>query len=126
MNRPRIALAGLAAAALLFTACGGGDKASDNAPPSDADLVVKAVTGNKLDAASYTAKAGSVKLAYIGEPTTNHTLIVTTPDGTTVGTKMKIQPGKSAEETFTLEAGTYKLLCDVPGHDNMKADLVVS
>ena len=36
------------------------------------------------------------------------------------------QKGSKGSETLTLTAGTYTLLCKIPGHSNMKATLTVS
>ena len=124
MKRTLSVVVSLTLSTAALAACGGGSS-STPAAPTDADVVVKAVTGNKLDMAEYTATAGAVQIAYVGESSTNHTLLVTTPDNKTVGTKLKVQIGGSDEGTFDLAAGTYNLLCDVPGHDQMKATLVV-
>jgi plastocyanin len=125
MKRTLSVVASLVLSTAVLAACGG-SSSSTPAAPVDADVVVKAVTGNKFDKAEYTATAGAVKIAYQGESSTNHTLLVTTPDNKTIGTKLKVQIGGSDEGTFDLTAGTYNMLCDVPGHDQMKATLVVS
>ncbi len=125
MKRIPLPLLGVAMSAALLVACGSSGSGTP-AAPADAGLVVQAVTGNRFDKAEYTAKAGSVKVAYLGEPSTNHTLLITTPDNTTIGPKLKAQAGGQDEGTFDLAAGTYNMLCDVPGHDQMKATLVVS
>ncbi len=125
MKRTLSVVVGLALSTAVLAACGGGSS-STPAAPVDADVVVKSVTGNKLDKAEYTATAGTVKIAYVGESSTNHTLLVTTPDNKTVGPKLKVQVGGTDEGSFELAAGTYNLLCDVPGHDQMKATLVVA
>ena len=124
MKRTLPVVVGLALSASVLAACGGSGS-STPAAPVDADVVVKSVTGNRFDKAEYAAPAGAVKIAYEGESSTNHTLLVTTPDNKTIGTKLKVQVGGSDEGTFDLAVGTYNLLCDVPGHDQMKAILVV-
>jgi plastocyanin len=124
MKRTLSVVVGLTLSTAVLTACGGGSS-STPATPIDADVIVNSVTGNKFDKAEYTATAGAVKIALEGESSTNHTLLVTTPDNKTVGTKLAVQIGGSDAGTFDLAAGTYNLLCDVPGHDQMKATLVV-
>ncbi len=111
----------------LLAGCGGGSGGSGGpVAPADADLVVQAVAGLRFDKAEYTATAGSVWIVYLGEPSTNHTLLVTGADDKAIGTKLKVPAGGQDEGTFDLTAGTYTLLCDVPGHTNMKATLIVS
>ena len=34
-------------------------------------------------------------------------------------------PGRPKDGTYDLKAGSYTLFCDIPGHTNMKATLVV-
>lgn len=124
MTARRLALPLAAVAALSLAACGGGS--SNAAPPTDADVVVDALDGNKFDAAAYTATAGAVKLAYVSKSSIAHTLVVLGSDGVTVGSKLKLSAGKTEVGAYTLPAGTYQLICDVPGHDNMKATLTVN
>ena len=109
---------------LALAACGGGSEALT--APADADVVVEALDGNKFDKAEYTATAGDVDIAYLGLSAINHTLLVASEDGQQVGDKLLVSSGKIDEGTFPLSAGTYQLICDVPGHTGMKATLVVS
>ena len=109
---------------LALAACGGGSSALT--PPADADVVVEALDGNKFDKSEYTATAGDVDIAYLGRSSINHTLLVASEDGQQVGDKLKVSSGKIDEGTYELSAGTYQLICDVPGHTGMKATLTVS
>ena len=109
---------------LALAACGGGSEALT--PPADADVVVEALDGNKFDRSEYTATAGDVDIAYLGRSSINHTLLVAAEDGQQIGDKLKVTSGKIDEGTFPLGAGTYQLICDVPGHTGMKATLTVS
>jgi plastocyanin len=111
--------------ALGLVACGGGGGGSVTAP-ADADLVVEALDGNKFDLSEYSTAAGDVTIAYLGRSAINHTLLVTSADGTPIGDKLKVTNGQVDEGTYALTAGSYTLLCDVPGHQNMKATLVVN
>ena len=45
-------------------------------------------------------------------------------DNVQIGDKLAVTSGQTDEGTFPLAAGTYTLLCDVPGHENMKAALL--
>lgn len=124
MQRTLPTFLGIAMLAVTLGACGGGSGGSK--APTDANVVVQAKTGNTLDKAEYTATAGTVKIAYIGEPSANHTLLVSSEDGTAVGKTLKVQPDGEDEGSYDLKPGTYKMLCNVPGHTNMHATLVVT
>jgi plastocyanin len=117
-------LAVLLTTATGLAACGGDD--ADVAAPSDADVVVEALDGNKFDLDEYTASAGDVIIAYLGLSATNHTLLVVDTENVQIGDKLSVTSGETDQGTFPLAAGSYTLLCDVPGHENMKATLLVS
>ena len=103
-----------------LAACGGDD--ADDAAPTDADVVVEALDGNKFDREEYSATAGDVAIAYVGRSSINHTLLVTDPENVQIGDKLAVTSGQTDEGTFPLAAGTYTLLCDV--HPDMRAELV--
>jgi plastocyanin len=55
-----------------------------------------------------------------------HTLVVVKDDVKVPNFRLVIEKQGSVDAgPVTLEAGTYTLFCDVPGHSNMKATLVV-
>ena len=110
----------------LLAACGGGTTAPTETLPPGA-MVVKAVRSLKFDAKEYgPVKAGEVLIGYSNEDSVRHTLILA-KDGTKVPNfKLVISATGSVDSgTVNLEAGTYTLICDVPGHGNMKASLTV-
>jgi plastocyanin len=111
-----------AAPLVLLTACGGGGSGSSSAPPSDADLVVIGKE-YKFDKPEYTVKTGKVKIQYTDKGTLTHSLLI---EGFP-GSKMNLGPGQTKTKTVTLPAGTYKLYCDLSGHEalGMKSVLVV-
>jgi plastocyanin len=113
--------------ALSLVACGGTSQpTSVNTVPSAPDLTVYA-KDNKFDSTAYTAKPGTVGLAYISQGNTSHNLIIQDSTGNNVGTKLIIGPGSKAGEAYVLTAGTYKMFCDVPGHkQSMNASLTVA
>jgi plastocyanin len=116
----------LAASSLAFAACGGGDSGPADTVPADTQLVVTAVPSIRFDAESYEATAGEISVGYINEDSVRHTLIVV-KDGEKVP-NFKLEIGKKGDVDYgsiTLEAGNYVLFCDVPGHQNMKAELTV-
>jgi plastocyanin len=121
-------LISLATAGILaLAACGGGDSSgSDESVPADA-LVVEALD-IKFDQEAYTAPAGPTDIAYVSEAQQVHTLVVFDDDNQKVGETMKVNPGQTQVEAFDLPAGTYTLVCDIPGHKDagMVATLTTS
>ena len=118
----------LLGASLLATvaACGGGSSAPTETVPAGA-LVVKAVPTLRFDAAEYgPVPAGEVTFGYVNEDSVRHTLIIAKDDQKVPNFKLVInKKGDVDSGPVTLDAGTYTLICDVPGHNNMKATLVV-
>jgi plastocyanin len=117
----------LAASAAFLASCGSGSSGPAETVPSDVTFTVKAVPTLKFDASDYgPVSAGEVKIGYINEDAVRHTLVIG-KDGVKVpGFKLEVaSKGKADSDTVTLEAGTYTLICDVPGHTNMRATLVV-
>lgn len=127
---PRLSLrttfAALVAVSAL-SACGGGSSAPAETIPADAGLVVKSVKSIRFDASEYSATAGEIKVAFSNEDTVRHSLLVV-QDGVKVPDFKLVVPEKGALDVgnINLAAGSYTLICDVPGHQNMKANLTVS
>lgn len=125
LSRTSIALA--APLVALLAACGGGgSSAPADTVPADS-LVVKAVQSLRFDAAQYgPIPAGDVTIGYVNEDSVRHTLILA-KDGTKVPNfKLEVvKDGDVDSGTVALEAGTYQVICDVPGHSAMVAELVV-
>jgi plastocyanin len=65
-------------------------------------------------------------VAYVNDDTIRHTLVVV-KDGTTVsGFELQVnKKGDIDSGSVTLDPGTYELICTVPGHQSMKAELTV-
>jgi plastocyanin len=117
----------LAVVGLALSSCGGsGTDAPAETLPPDA-FVVKAVSGLKFDADNYgPIAAGDVQFGYLNEDSVRHTLILA-KDGVKVP-NFKLDVSKKGSIDFdvvSLEAGTYQVICDVPGHNNMRAVLTV-
>ncbi len=121
----------MTAAAALFAfplvACGGGSSASGgcgSASTTSADVVVHAQDSLKFDKDQYTAKAGTITFQYVDDGSLVHTLVVRDK-----GCKLQVGTrGDTKTGSIDLQAGSYELFCDVPGHESagMKATLVVS
>jgi plastocyanin len=120
-------LISFSASMALLTACsGGGTSAPAETLPAGA-TVVTAVSGLRFDAETYgPVTAGSVVLGYSNEDSIRHTLIIANGDTKVPNFKLEVdQRGSVDSGPVTLDAGTYTLICDVPGHSNMKATLTV-
>ena len=114
--------------AIALTACGssGGSGSSDTAGAvAPGTVVVDALDGNKYDMSQYDANAGKVDIELVSKSSIRHTLLVKDAEGSIVDPKLNASPGKTDDGTYDLTAGSYTLFCDVPGHTNMKATLVV-
>jgi plastocyanin len=114
-------------AVFALSACGGGSSAPTETIPSDAGLIVKNVKSIRFDASEYSAAAGDIKVAFVNEDTVRHTLLVV-KDGVKIPDFKLVVPQEGAIDVgvINLAAGSYTLICDVPGHQNMKANLTVS
>ena len=129
MNRfakSSLQLTSVVALVVALGACSSSTSAPAETLPVDTDLEVLAVSGLKFDKTSYEVEAGDITVGYINEDSIRHTLVVV-QDGTVVsGFELKVnKKGDIDTGSVTLAAGSYILLCTVPGHQNMKADLTV-
>lgn len=122
------ALSALAVAGVFaLAACGGGGDDGSTATTVPADLTVTAVEGLAWDATEYTASAGEVTIAVVNNSSQPHNLHIVDPGGVQLPEIWDIpSKGNVASDTVTLAAGTYTLICTIPGHGNMKSALVVS
>ena len=118
-------LVGLALLAGIAVGCSSSSATPDTVP-AGTDLEVRALSGLRFDKTSYEVAAGESLVAYVNEDTIHHTLVVV-KDGTTVsGFDLHVnRKGDVDSGSVTLEAGTYELICTVPGHQSMKAELTV-
>ena len=127
---PRLSLHTLFAALVAvsaLSACGGGSSAPAETIPSDAGLVVKNVKSIRFDASEYSATAGDIKVAFVNEDTVRHTLLIAQDCVKVPNFKLVVaEKGALDVGNINLAAGSYTLICDVPGHQNMKATLTVS
>jgi plastocyanin len=118
----------LAMGITLLAACGGGSGGVADTVPADADLVVKAVGTIAWDAEAYeaTATGGVVKIALVNESSLAHNLYVLDADKKANPVQLDTaSKGDIDSADFTLAAGTYSIVCRVPGHGAMTATLTV-
>jgi len=124
--RIRCATPLVVAASLALAACGGSNS-SDTTTPSNADVVVKAVEGILWEKDAYTATAGEVTIEAVNDSSAPHNLHLLDSANVDLGIKLDIPvKGRSDSGTLTLQAGTYTIICTIPGHSGMKATLTVS
>ncbi len=122
---PRLLVSTLVFGAVL-AACGGGESGPAETVPAGA-FVVKAVSGLKFDAKEYgPVPAGEITFGYVNEDSLRHTLIIAEGDTKVPNSKLEVnRKGDVDSGAVTLDAGSYTLICDVPGHGNMRATLTV-
>lgn len=126
---PRLLVSTVASALVagtLLAACGGGESGPADTVPAGA-FVVKAVSGLKFDAQQYgPIPAGEITFGYVNDDSLRHTMIIAEGDTKVPNFKLEVnRKGDVDSGTVTLDPGTYTLICDVPGHGNMRATLTV-
>jgi plastocyanin len=128
MNNPRTlrrVLVGVLFATCVLAACGGGDSTPATVP-ADIDLEVRAVPGLRFDQDTYEVAAGNIRVAYVNDDTIRHNLVVINEGVINNSFELVVnRRGDIDTGSISLMAGNYVLFCTVPGHQNMKADLVV-
>jgi plastocyanin len=117
----------MTAALLLVAACSSG---STSTPPNTVpagSTVIKAVPGLLFDANQYgPIPAGDITFGYVNDDSIRHTLILAKGDTKVPNFKLEVRrKGDVDSGTVNLDAGTYTVICDVPGHGNMRATLTV-
>jgi plastocyanin len=126
MRRTLTCIAGAAALALPLPACGstgsGDSAAKGGCGTPTSTIAVQAFDRLQFDADTFNASAGCIGVQYTNAGTLAHTLLVKGQKG------FKLSIGKSASGSIELSAGTYRLYCDLPGHEaaGMHAELIVT
>lgn len=112
---------------LVLAACGGSSTSEPTETVPAGALVVTAKSGLRFDAKENgPVPAGDVTFGYVNDDSMRHTLIVAKGDEKVGAFKLVVvDKGDVDSGTVALEAGTYTLICDVPGHSNMRATLTV-
>lgn len=112
---------------VLVASCGGGGSSSPAVTFAPGTLIINAVPSLRFESTQYgPVAAGNIAFGYANQDTVRHTLIIA-KDGVKVPNFKLVIGKKGSTDTasVSLEAGSYQLICDVPGHSNMKAALVV-
>jgi len=120
-------LLSFSASVALLAACGGGGTSAPTETLPAGATVISAVSGLRFDAESYgPVTAGDIVFGYQNEDSIRHTLIIAKGDTKVPNFKLVVaKKGDVDSGPVTLDAGTYTIICDVPGHSNMKATLTV-
>lgn len=115
------------ASVALLAACGGGGTSAPTETLPAGATVITAVSGLRFDAESYgPLTAGPIVFGYKNEDSIRHTFILAKGDTKVPNFKLVVaEKGSVDSGPVTLDAGTYTIICDVPGHSNMKATLTV-
>ncbi len=110
-----------------MASCGG--SGSSGPPPTYAPgtVIVNAVPSLRFESQSYgPVPAGKLSFAYVNIDSVRHTLIIAKDGSKVANFRLVIgKEGSSDEGSVELDPGTYELICDVPGHGEMKASLTV-
>lgn len=125
---PRLLIAPVVlGATALLSACGGSGSSEPAETVPAGAFVVKAVPTLKFDAERYgPIPAGDITFGYVNDDTVRHTLIIAKGDEKVPNFKLVIERKGSVDSgSVNLSAGEYTLICDVPGHANMRATLTV-
>ncbi|MFM1761732.1 MAG: hypothetical protein RL478_1342 [Actinomycetota bacterium] len=121
-----LALMPVVALVVALGACSSSSSSPAATVPADTDLEVRAVSGLQFDKTSYEVATGENFVAYVNEDTIRHNLIVAQGDTKVSGFELVVNKNGDIDTgSITLASGSYVLLCTVPGHQNMKADLTV-
>ena len=120
-------LLSFSASVALLAACGGGGTSAPAETLPAGALVITAVSGLRFDATTYgPVTAGEIVFGYKNEDSIRHTLILAKGDIKVPNFKLVVaKKGDVDSGPVNLDVGTYTLICDVPGHSNMKATLTV-
>jgi len=111
-------------ALIAVAACGGGGGGGQ-----PAGSIKVTMTEFKFDPSAITAPSGKVTFYLVNSGSVAHDLVVIGPDGKKVAGSELVQAGNTTVLTVdTLAAGSYRIICDQPGHEDsgMKGTLTIT
>ncbi len=96
--------------------------------PSAATPIAVTVKDFSLDPADITANGSAVSMAVTNAGPTIHNVTVRNATGAVVMATKNLREGESETITASIPAGTYTVLCTLPGHESLgiKGSLVVA
>ncbi len=120
----RSAFVALGIAVLLAASACGGSTSSQQ--PAGSTKV--AVTEFKFDPSNITVPSGKATFYLVNAGSVAHNMIILRPDGGRVAGSELVQGGGSSTFTADVTAGSYRIICDQPGHEQagMKGTLTVT
>jgi plastocyanin len=112
----------LGAVVAVAVGCGGG-------PSQPAGSLEVGMTEFRFAPSGLSVKPGRTTFFLVNSGTVAHDLVIDGPTGSRVAASELVQPGGTS--TFTVDnlaAGSYRIVCDQPGHESsgMKGTLSVS
>jgi plastocyanin len=110
---------------IAAAACGGSGGGGSSQP---AGSVKVTMTEFKFDPAALSVKPGTATFYLVNSGTVAHDMIIVGPSGSRVAGSELVQPGNTSLFTVdNLAAGSYRIICDQPGHEasGMKGTLSV-
>ena len=111
----------LTAAVLPLAACGGGSSTSSgDAVNADVTVIGQNI---KYDKPEYVTTAGTKKIALVNKDGVEHTVTLVEEGNKEI---VAANGGQTKVGTIDLKAGTYTIICTVPGHAGMRATLKVN
>jgi plastocyanin len=100
---------------LLAAGCASGGEAEEAAPEpvvaEDGQVTIVGTDRLRFDVEEVTAEPGELTFELVCEDAVNHNIVIA---GEVVA---ECAPGQTDTGTIELEAGTYRYLCNVPGHE---------
>ncbi len=105
-----------------------GSQSGSSVDLSAASPIAVTVKDFALDPADVTANGSAVRLAVTNAGPTIHNVTVRDATGAVVMATKNLREGESETITASIPAGTYTLLCTLPGHESLgiKGSLVVA
>ena len=100
-------------AAVLLAACGGRGQPGGTVPPPPGTTLTVEESEFKIVPQDLAARAGRLTFQIKNVGTVEHNFVV---EGTAVQIE-SIQPGQTQTVTADLAAGTYRMVCTIPGHE---------
>jgi plastocyanin len=112
---PRSRLLVPLACLVLAAGCASGGEAEEVAPEpvvaEDGQVTIVGTDRLRFDVEEVTAEPGELTFELVCEDAVNHNLVIA---GEVVA---ECAPGQTDTGSIELEAGTYRYLCNVPGHE---------
>ena len=100
-------------AAVLLAACGGRAQPGGTVPPPPGTTLTVEESEFKIAPQDLAARPGRLTFQIKNVGTVEHNFVV---EGTAVKVE-SIQPGETQTATVDLAAGTYRMVCTIPGHE---------